>query len=102
MLPKVLKIRISQKDIWPENHSIPAKGITASLGTGATMLSKAIKIAMPAYPPVEIISVKRFIKGSSIFLYYFFSYRFLSFNPQAVPHNADAGKCHRASRNHWV
>jgi hypothetical protein len=47
----VLKIIIAQKDIWPEKIKKPAKGMTASLGTGKTMLSKVIKKVMLAYPP---------------------------------------------------
>jgi hypothetical protein len=43
----VLEIIIGISDILFKNHKNPAKGITASLGTGAIMLSKVIKKNMP-------------------------------------------------------
>lgn len=66
ILPSVLKITIGKNDISPKNQRTPANGITASLGTGATMLSKTIKKNTPAYPAVEMIFVKSPINDSNI------------------------------------
>jgi hypothetical protein len=68
MLPSVLKKRTLARVILPENHRKPANGMTASLGTGATMLSSVIKNVTPTYPPASIIFTKISTKGSNMFI----------------------------------
>ena len=66
ILPRVLKITIGKKDIFPKNQRTPANGMTASDGTGTTMLSATIKKNMPAYPAAEMTEVKRFTAYSNM------------------------------------
>src|SRR5581483_4760478 len=50
----------------PLNHRKPAKGITASLGTGTIILSRAMRTAIPASPSLLIIATEKVTKSSVI------------------------------------
>ena len=56
MLPIVDAIITPVQVNLPSTIRKPANGITASLGTGKTMLSRVIKINIPGYPDAPIIA----------------------------------------------
>jgi hypothetical protein len=58
ILPTVLAIITITILNSPDLTRKPAKGMTPSLGTGATMLSRTIRKNTPKYPRLRIISVK--------------------------------------------
>ena len=52
--------------ISPVETTYPANGITASLGTGSTILSAVISRVRPAYPPDSITRTANVVSQTSV------------------------------------